>query len=633
MFRFPFLSMLLVFTCLGAAQAADLRLASIFSDGVVIQRNQKIPVWGQGEPGATVEVSLNQQHGQATIGADGWWRVDLEPMPAGGPYTLKALMASQQVMVADVLCGDVWLCSGQSNMQMGTAECVGGERAVAEAVNYPHLRLLQLAKAGANEPQRTLQTVDGLKWHRATPETAGKFAAVGYFFALQLLQDPALKDVPIGLIDSSFGGTAAEAWTPSAELTWLSKEQRSPSMFNLQPSTLYNSMIAPLAPGGLTGVLWYQGESNSGQPEIYSKILTSLIQGWRRRWDRPGLPFFIVELPPFADKIGGHYFTWLRDAQAKVAREVPRCDLVTTVNTTDGADLHPRHKAEIGYRAALLARRDVYGESVVAQGPVFKGVQPRGKRLHVAFDTAGQGLASREFDRVGGFQIAGEDGVYYYADAAIYGDEVDLQSEHVPAPKTVRYAWSAIPQADLVNRDGLPAAPFRTDTLPPTDTEFVPTPVLHRLVTKSIDLTVDGKGSIRSLGVGGQQMLSNSFGASGGTSFPGGFGSLELSREEQVGPDRFRFHNDSVALEITGDDESTTWAVTNAGKDEAKFRITLANGVNATEQDGVVRLERFLTRARIEGAGELQKPGPDGQVLLTNIPAHAKVVLKISQEK
>ena len=610
--------------------AADLKFASIFSDGMVVQRNQKIPVWGQGIPDSTVEVEWNRHRARTDVGADGWWRVELDPTPAGGPFTLKASAAGKTITVQDVLCGDVWLCSGQSNMQMTAGECVGGEQAAARAAAYPNLRLLTVGRGGADEPK---QTFDG-KWKRGTPETAGKFSAVGYFFALMLLQDPALEDVPVGLIDSSFGGTAGEGWTPQAELAWQTPEQRSGSMFNIGPAALYNAMIAPLGRSGLAGVLWYQGEANAGKPEVYPKVLTSLIQGWRQQFGRPELPFFIVELPPFADQFGSHYFTWTREAQATVAKMVPHCELVTTVNTTDGASLHPKTKLEIGRRAALLALRDVYGQKVVAQGPVFQSARADGARLRVAFDTGGQGLASRHPDQLGGFQLAGADGGYYFADASIEGEEVVLESKRVAAPKTVRYAWTAVPRADLVNRDGLPAAPFRTDDLPATDNEFLPQPVTHRLVTKAVDLVVDGRGNIRSLGIGGQQFLSNSFGGSAGTCFPSAHGYQELDVAEEVQPDRLLFHNQSLSLEITGDDEKTTWTITNdADKEEAQFRITLANGVKATPKDGAVELERVFARARVEGAGELRPPGPDGQTLVTTVPAHATAVLKISREK
>ena len=624
---------LLVLILAGRLPAADLQLASIFSDGAVLQRNQPLPIWGQGEPDTMVTVDFDQQHGQATVGADGWWRVNLAAHAAGGPYTLSASSVGRTVTVRDVLCGDVWLCSGQSNMQMSTGECVGGEQAAAESTGFPHLRLLTIGKGGADQPQRTFPRSPGASWKSATPESAGKFAAVGYFFAQSLLQDPTLKDVPIGLIDSSFGGTAAEAWTPPENLTWESVGQRSESMFGLAPSTLFNAMIAPLVSAGLSGVLWYQGESNAGHPEVYARVLTSMVQGWRQHWDRPDLPFFIVELPPYADKIGSHYYTWLREAQASVARNVPRCDLVVTLNTTDGFNLHPRDKQEIGRRAALLARRDVYGEKIVAQGPVFQRAKHDGTRLSIAFDPQGDALVSRHPERLDGFQLAGTDGAYFFADAVIQGDEVVVESPHVPSPETVRYAWLGVPTADLVNRDGLPAAPFRTDSLPTplVDVEFQPTPVLHRLTTKNIDLVVDERGNIRSLGIGGQQFLSNSFGDSAGTCFPTAFAPRALLLEK-LQPGCLQFHDDVISLRISADDEQTTWTITNGGKDDAQFRLTLANGVTATPEDGAVELSRVFSRVKVAGATDLQKPGPDGQPLMTTIPAHGTITLRISHQ-
>ncbi len=445
------------------SRAADLELASIFSDGMVVQRNQKIPIWGEGQPNASVDVQLGPQHVAGRIGSDGRWRVDLAALPVGGPYTLKATSRGKSVAVQDVLSGDVWLCSGQSNMKFTTKDAIGGPAAAAASLDYPNLRLLTIDLGGAPTPSRSF----GAKWQHATPESAAEFTAVGYFFALSLLKDPALKNVPMGLINSSYGGTAVEAWTPKRALAGIKPSQITSSQDRtIMPSTLYNGMIAPLVPCGLTGVIWYQGESNAAKPEIYAQLLGALIRSWRAEWNRPDLPFLIVQLPPYAAKIHpqDHFFTWVREAQATVARTVPNTGLVVTIDTTDGKNLHPKEKEIVGQRAALLARRDVYREAVKASGPVMKKVEITGARLTITFDSGGSGLASRHGgSSPEGFEVAGSNGVYVYAKAAIAGDTVTVEGPGLAAPKTVRYAWAAAPAADLTNKEGLPALPFRTD--------------------------------------------------------------------------------------------------------------------------------------------------------------------------
>ncbi|HEV2694595.1 MAG TPA: sialate O-acetylesterase, partial [Verrucomicrobiae bacterium] len=238
------------------------------------------------------------------------------------------------------------------------------------------------------------------------------------------------------------------------------------SMFGIKPATLYNAMIAPFAQTPFAGVIWYQGEGNAGQPAYYPTLLTTLIGEWRQQFQQPKLPFFIVQLPDYLPDWGGYYWTWIREAQAKTVHAVPHTSLIVGIETTDGTNLHPKQKQEIGRRAALQARQVVYHEDLTATGPVFKTAKVKGATIEVTFTTAGSPLVNNSTNALQGFTLAGADGIYHPATAKIDGNTVTVQSIEVPAPKTVRYAWSGVPHSTLRNQAGLPAAPFRTDSLP-----------------------------------------------------------------------------------------------------------------------------------------------------------------------
>ena len=275
----------------------------------------------------------------------------------------------------------------------------------------------------------------------ASRDSARDFSGVGFFFAAELLADPALRGVPVGVIDASFGGTMCEAWVPAEALAGFAREELRNSMFGIAPSALYNGMIAPLGKAPIKGVVWYQGEGNSDRPSHYPRLLAALFASWRNRFETPDLPFIVVQLPDFAGW-SGLSWAWMREAQATAVRATEHASLAVGIATNDGSDLHPRQKREIGRRAALLALHDVYGRPVVARGPEFRRASPEGHSIRVTFDTTGDGLASSGGGPIRGFAVAGADGRYCYADAAVDGDAVLLRSEAVPAPLTVRYAWA-----------------------------------------------------------------------------------------------------------------------------------------------------------------------------------------------
>lgn len=607
-----------------SVQAADFKLTSIFSDGMVIQRNQPVAVWGEGNPGAEVEVRLDTQIKKATVSSNGHWQIMLNPIPVGGPYTLKASTPGTTTTVRDVLSGDVWLCAGQSNMQMAVKECHNAAKVLAVASQYTKLRFLDVPKGGADQPSASM----GGKWQSCTPQTAADFSAIGYFFGTELLKDPVLADVPMGLIDSSFGGTAVEGWIPAAGILGIPPDQMSPSMFNLGPSTLYNGMIAPLVPCGLSGVLWYQGEANAGKPERYEHLLSTLILQWRQAWTNPALPFFIVQLPPYSGKSNGNYFTWLREAQAKVAQTVAHTGLAITIDTCDGSNLHPTLKQVIGKRLALLARRDVYREKIIAEGPIETRVEIHDSRVRVNFNTAGKALVSRGGDDLSGFSVAGSDGIYQFANATIDGDGVILQSDLVPEPKTVRYAWAGVPEADLYNSDGLPAAPFRTDTLPVKNLEFYKEPATYRLDSPSYEITIDGRGKVTGLGVLGRQFLANGFGMSGGTSLPGFFGPRDLPMIKELAPNCISCSDNDATLKISCEDNSMEWDLRNNGDKEIPFSIALAPWVDVSQLGNEIDLVSGDARLKIEAAFEISAPSQDGRKLTVKVTSHKDAILK-----
>ena len=555
----------------GSLQAADLKLASYFGDHMVLQRDQKTCVWGTANPGARVEVRIGGQKVTTTVAADGDWQAYLQPISAGGPYTLTATSDSQNVKLNDLLYGDVWLCSGQSNMQMPVKECVASEQQNTLA-DDPNLRLCTVGKGWNAKPQFSAD----IHWRVCTPDSAREFSAVGYFFANELLKDKTLGEVPIGVIDSSFGGTTCEGWIPEPALSAFPSNQLHDSMFSIKPSMLYNAMIAPLGKAAFKGVVWYQGESNSGHPDTYPRLLSTMITEWRKLFSEPDLPFFIVQLPDYASQWDGFYWPWEREAQEKVAQTTPRTTLVVGINTTDGFNLHPRTKLEIGRRVALAVRRAVYQEDIVASGPTFRSRNIEGSAIRVNFDTHDEGLSNCAPGNVRGFAVAGSDEIYHFAEARIEGDSVIIRCNDVPAPRNVRYAWAGVPDSTLVNKAGLPAAPFRTDDFPYSNLEVQREPVSHQLTTPAYAIQIDGEGRVRSLTVGNAQFISNEPGLAGGSSIPGIFGNVDLPEIKEVGPALLSCGNGDFTFLLDFQKSGMKWDFVNKGKNDVKFNVALS---------------------------------------------------------
>lgn len=491
---------------LGAFEAtADVRLAPLFSDGAVLQQKKPVTVWGLADPGENVEVSFASQSARTTADAKGHWSVMLEAMDANAQPQSLTVKGKNTVRVENVLVGEVWLCSGQSNMEWDVRRSTNASREIAQA-NYPLIRQIKIDRTAADFPMNDAPGA----WQVCTPETVGNFTAVGYYFAVNLYSQ---LGVPVGLINSSWGGTQIEAWIEAEALTGVSsndliqqrwqerlaaypaamqkfetdtakwqadraKAAQDGTQFTRRaprrpegpgsrwlPSALFNGMIAPLAPYTLSGVLWYQGETNASRHTEYAELFKTMIEQWRASFKQEDLPFYFVQLANFdrrADATGSEW-AYLREAQA-AALELPNTGMAVAIDIGEANDIHPRNKQEVGRRLALLALRDVYGRDVTAQGPRFKDAAYEGNRAIVHF-THADGLNSDD-QPLTGFVIAGSDQIFYPAEATVAGDTVVLTAPQVQSPVAVRYGWANYPKPDATLRNAaqLPAEPFRTDT-------------------------------------------------------------------------------------------------------------------------------------------------------------------------
>jgi sialate O-acetylesterase len=503
--RVVFLPSLLLLA--GQASAA-VALASPFTDHAVLQRERPVPFWGTADAGETVTITCGASSARAVTGADGRWKVELAPLPVGGPYEVT-VSGSSTIVLKDVLVGDVWLCSGQSNMAFSLNRVVNHVQEVAQAT-HPKLRLFKVGLTAKEQPQSTCEGM----WQVCLPTSAVGFSAVAYFFGRELNQE---LDVPTGLIDSAWGGTGAESWTsqPTLEASpefravfpaWdktvadspkameryrtveLAKweqeaaaakaagkpepkkprEPNGPNTPHLRPAALYNGMIAPLVPYSLRGVIWYQGEANATgtRAEAYRRLLPQMVTGWRTAFGNE-FPFYLVQIANFGpDQVKVPTDPWpvvpwavLRESQALVATTLPKSGMAVAIDVGNPDDIHPTNKQEVGRRLALIALAKDYGKSVEYSGPVAKAMAITGKVIEVTFDHA-HGLAAKDGD-VQGFTIAGEDGRFRAAQAVINGSTVQVSCPEIAAPVSVRYAWGNSPTCNLVNQAGLPAGPFR----------------------------------------------------------------------------------------------------------------------------------------------------------------------------
>ena len=482
--------------------SGNVRLPRLFSDNMVLQREMSVPVWGWADPGENVRVELGGHVAETIASANGRWKLSLGHLDAGGPFQL-IVTGKNTITIQNVLVGEVWVCSGQSNMAMEVKESANAIREISSA-DYPQIREFQVKRTKSLVPLDDVAPVEHPetsilnKWEVCDSSTVGHFTAVGYYFGLNLYKK--LK-VPIGLIHASWGGTTAEAWTPRDTLEsdpdlnlilkhwpdynndeeWLKEEYgkfvkevelaqkqgvKEPLYFN-QPSVLFNGIIAPVIPYAIRGVAWYQGESNAYRSYQYRTLLPAMIKKWRSNWGEGTFPFLIVQLANYSFE--PQVFPELREAQA-MALSVPLTNIVVTIDLGDSASIHPLNKQEVGYRLSLSACKTVYGEEILCSGPAFKSMYISGNKCILRFINVGEGLVLTGSKGLKGFMISGADKRFFEAEAVINGDKVIVSSNLVPYPVAVRYAWTNYPHCNLYNKQGnsyfLPASPFRTDDWP-----------------------------------------------------------------------------------------------------------------------------------------------------------------------
>lgn len=447
-----------------ATTYGNVRLPAVFSHHMVIQQGQPVPVWGWADPGEEITVSLASQRVETRAGKDGKWSVKLAALDAGpsaGPHELSVAGHTTET-VKDILVGEVWVCSGQSNMQWSVRRAADADEEIASAA-YPRIRLFTVERKIAEQP---LDDCRG-HWSVCNAQDVEQFSAVAYFFGRYLHKQ---LGVPIGLIDNSWGGTRCEAWTPRAGLESdkdfhpiLERSATFDPKTPHQASVLFNGMLNPLIPFAMRGAIWYQGESNVTRAQQYAKLFPTMISQWRQLWGQGDFPFYYVQLAPFRYvRADPRACAELWEAQLKTL-SLANTGMAVTVDIGNVRNIHPKNKQDVGKRLALWALANTYGKDLVYSGPLYDSMNVDEGKVRVKFRHAGGGLASRDGESLSHFAIAGADETFVDAQAKIDGDTVVVHSDEVPNPIAVRFAWRDDAEPNLMNREGLPASPFRTD--------------------------------------------------------------------------------------------------------------------------------------------------------------------------
>jgi sialate O-acetylesterase len=444
---------------------AELTTNPIFSDGMVLQRETTVPIWGTAADGAEVKVEFRGQTATATA-EGGKWQARLHDLEAGGPDELTISSGDQTITIKDVLVGEVWVCSGQSNMQWTVSSSADPEQVIAGAKD-DQLRLLTVPRVGTAEPQ---DTVD-ISWTATTPESIPGFSAVAYHFGKMLRKE---LGVPVGLISTNFGGTPAEAWTDTKALAAdpLLKpilDRPLNERESHRPGWLYNAMIHPIVPYAIEGAIWYQGESNAGRAYEYRTLFPAMIRNWRDAWGRGDFPFLLVQLAPFMkieEQPNDSAWAELREAQLMSTQVLRNVGMAVITDVGDEDDIHPKAKEPVGQRLALAGLALAYGKDVCYSGPTLREATFEDGKAILTFDHTCGGLVAKD-GSLTGFTIAGEDRKLVNASAEIVSeDTIEVTSPEVPHPAAVRFGWANFPVVNLWNEGGLPASPFRTDAWP-----------------------------------------------------------------------------------------------------------------------------------------------------------------------
>ena len=431
---------------------ADVALSGLFSTNMVLQHERPVPVWGTARPGETLSVSIAGQTKTVKTDAKGNWKVTLDAMKAGGPHVLS-VKGDNAITVEGVLIGEVWLCSGQSNMEWIVLHSKNHDAEMA-AAKYPQIRLLHVRTRSSEKPS----TVVKAPWQVCSRKTIAYFPAVAYFYGRRLHKE---LNVPVGLIVSAADGTRIEPWTPA-----LGVESVAALAGKDKPvdGKLYNGMIHPLVPYAMRGVIWYQGEGNVGDGMLYYHRMRALINGWRATWGQGDFPFYYVQLAPL--NWGGKpkdQLPAIWEAQTE-ALKISNTGMVVTNDVGNIGTAHPRNKQAVGNRLAVLALAKTYAQrNLVYSGPLYKSMRIEGDKIRLALDHVAGGLASRDGKPLSWFTIAGADKKFVSAVANIDGTSVVVSSPAVKRPVAVRFGWHQIAEPNLMNKAGLPASSFRTD--------------------------------------------------------------------------------------------------------------------------------------------------------------------------
>ncbi|MDF1845022.1 MAG: sialate O-acetylesterase [Rubripirellula sp.] len=493
------LSLLLV----PALAQAELKMSPVFGDSMVVQRDKPIHVWGWTTPGTEVNVSMAGHSASGKADQQGRFDVSLDPLSAGGGPQELTIKADETKTFRDVLVGEVWLCSGQSNMAWPVASANDPDLETLGA-KFPNIRLISVPQVASQEP---LNDFNG-KWEVCTPETVRNFSAVGYFFGRQLHQT---LDVPIGLIDNAWGGSAAEAWVRRDVLEeagqydelikqwdqnvanydqeavtanfqkrmkkWQEDRKgnrprppRSPISSNHRPANLYNGVLHPVLGYTIRGAVWYQGESNASRAYQYRDLFPLMIQNWRDEWGQGDFSFYWVQLADFRNEVSepaGSDWAELREAQTMTMSRLANTGEAVITDLGEAADIHPRNKQDVAKRLARWALAKDYGYEIVFHSPMYQSMEAKGNKVAIKFDHVGGGMDTFDVREPIGFAIAGADKKFVTANAKLAGkDTIEVWSDSVTEPVAVRYAWADNPIANVQNKEGLPLTPFRTDDWP-----------------------------------------------------------------------------------------------------------------------------------------------------------------------
>ncbi|UKT64231.1 sialate O-acetylesterase [Pedobacter mucosus] len=449
----------------------DVKLAALFQSHMVLQQQENVMIWGWGKPGETVKIAPSWNKIITTqVLQDGSWKTNIQTLKSGGTFSIKVSDKDSSIELTDILFGEVWLCLGQSNMNFPLAKGTTWKSGVYDyekvvaAANYPEIRYFDVERQTS---PTILKDCKGL-WQACTPQTAGKLSAVAYYFAVELQKE---LNVPIGIITTTWGGTAIESWTKQsvfetdpafASILEKAKQDKpnivdadSVNLNSRKYSYLYNAMIAPLIPFKIKGMLWYQGENNAKNADIYRQLFPAFINGLRADWNYD-FPFYFVQLAPYKSSTPE-----IREAQFLTYKSVANTGMAVITDVGDSTDVHPRNKEVVGKRLSLWALAKTYGKKVEYAGPMYKSVLFKENKALLEFDFD-KGLTSAN-DKLNEFTIAGVDKIFYPAEAVIKNNQVVVWSEKVAHPTAVRFGWKAAPQAQLFNAAKIPASSFRTD--------------------------------------------------------------------------------------------------------------------------------------------------------------------------